>query len=233
VSRVPSALTGAAKGIANYEAQAPASAALSADSEGHRLEAAKEAAMDPAGLVLAAGLGAAPAAAKGLGHTAREIAEKAPAAEADQLMTGVMAGDETHGRATTKAAKILTPKQDDAVALLREDKQLRDASAKPAKEALPVFHEKLDQIGSQLDPHYKTVDEATGGVSIRKLANFLDDEADQYAREPLNERQIKAVQDIKRSALRAWAPEMEEQLAAQKRLSASSRPTWPARCSTS
>lgn len=216
-AKAPAAVAGAAKNLATYEATAPAAAALSADASGHRLNAAREAAIDPAGLLISAGLGSAPALAKGTGHAVRELAERAPAAEAEQLMTGVMAGEGKHGRATTKAAKLLTPKETDAVAVLRADKDLRDVSAKPAKEALPVFHDRLDQAGSKLDPHYDVVDKATGGVSMHNLVNFLDDEAARLGQEPLNEQHVKAVEGIKRSALKAWAPGMEEELAGRAR----------------
>lgn len=47
-SKAPAAV----KGLAGYEATAPVSAALSADAEGHRMEAAKAAATDPAGTSL-------------------------------------------------------------------------------------------------------------------------------------------------------------------------------------
>lgn len=216
-AKAPGALAGATRNLATYEATAPAAAALSADAGGHRLQAAREAAIDPAGLLISAGLGAAPAAVKGAGRTARELVEKAPAAEAEQLMTGVMAGEGKHGRATVKAAKLLTPKETEAVAVLRGDKELRDVSAKPAKEALPVFHERLEQVGSKLDPHYDVVDKATGGVSVHNLVNFLDDEIARLGAEPLNEQHVKAVEGIKRSALKAWAPSMEEELAGRAR----------------
>ena len=56
---------GAAKSIVSYEATAPFMAGAHADSSGRRLEAAKEAAIDPLGLMLSGTLGAAGGAGRG------------------------------------------------------------------------------------------------------------------------------------------------------------------------
>jgi hypothetical protein len=58
VGALPGAALGAAKGIAGYEATAPAMSALSADSEGDRMGAFLRAAKNPTGIALGAGFGA-------------------------------------------------------------------------------------------------------------------------------------------------------------------------------
>lgn len=57
-SRVPAVLAAPAAALGEYEAVAPAQAALSANAEGHRAEAAGQAATDPGGLLMSGGAGA-------------------------------------------------------------------------------------------------------------------------------------------------------------------------------
>lgn len=80
-ARVPGIITGPAKAIGGYESVAPLSAGLSASAEGHRMEAAGEAAGDSGGLILSAGVGAAGEVAKrgvlnSEGAKAREFIEQ-------------------------------------------------------------------------------------------------------------------------------------------------------------
>lgn len=154
----------------------------------------------------------------GLGYLGRKIVSGAQGKEAEDLLKGVVSGEGKAGRATLKATKLVAADKEDILDTLRADKALRKVIDKPAKEALPVLHERLDQVGSRLDPHYDVVDKATGGVSIQNLVNVLDDEVARLRQTPLNEQYVKAVEGIKRSALDAWAPGMEQELAAQKRL---------------
>lgn len=72
VGALPGLVTGAAKGIAGYEATAPAMSALAADSEGDRLGAALRAAKNPMGIALGAGLGAIGGASEGSANKIRD-----------------------------------------------------------------------------------------------------------------------------------------------------------------
>lgn len=74
-----SAGLGAVKGAAGYEATAPALAAAAASSEGHRLDAAREAATDPAALITSGVLG-------GTGEGAKQAIAKTQGAKAAALI---------------------------------------------------------------------------------------------------------------------------------------------------
>jgi len=113
---------GAVKGAAGYEATAPALAAAAASSEGRRLEAAREAATDPTGLITAGVLGGAgEGAAKGVANTkgakaAALVEEKGGGATVgplspgkggvfDRELAGVPANDRGIGQASKIASK--------------------------------------------------------------------------------------------------------------------------------
>jgi hypothetical protein len=153
-----------------------------------------------------------------LGYLGKKLVTKAPEKEANDILSGIVQGEGDKGGATNKLKKLVNMDKDDIVSVVRDDKELRNVIAKPASKALPVLHDRLEAVGSQLDPHYATVDKVTGGVSLQNLANVLDDETARLAKTPLNEQYTRAVQDIKNSIMKAWAPEMETELAAQKRL---------------
>jgi hypothetical protein len=77
----PGALGGAGRALLGYGAAAPVAAGLHAESEGHRLEAAREAATDPGGLALAGLLGAVGGGvkskiARSRGYQARQLIEQ-------------------------------------------------------------------------------------------------------------------------------------------------------------
>lgn len=148
-----------------------------------------------------------------LGGIGGSLVARAEQREAATLMKGIASGEGKAGRATVKAAKLLDRGEENAVSVLRENKDLAKVAAKPAKEALPVFEQHMDDVGAKLDPLYAIKDKATGGVSLVNLANFLDDEAAKLAKDPLNEQYVKAVEGIKNSLLKAWAPELGEKLA--------------------
>src|SRR6185295_16477585 len=78
---------GAGRAVAGYELSAPALAAASADSEGRRLEAAREAAGDPAGLVIAGLTG-------GASGAAQRTVETAPGRVAKRQAKDVTTGEQ-------------------------------------------------------------------------------------------------------------------------------------------
>lgn len=146
----------------------------------------------------------------GVAGAAGKLLRGAPEAEAENLLRGVTQGDGLHGGSTLKAKKLVDRQSEAIVDTLRSDPELRAVAVKPAKEALPVFQQRLEQVGSKLDPHYDVVDKVTGGVSVHNLVNTLDDEIARLAKDPLNEQYIAAVNDIKQSVLKAWAPDLEK-----------------------
>jgi hypothetical protein len=144
----------------------------------------------------------------------------APERESEDLLRGVSHGTGESGSATVTARKLVDRDKQDILATLRSDPELTKAVQGPAKEALPVLQNRLEEVGSKLDPRYDIVDKVTGGVSVQNLVNVLNDEIATLRKTPLNEQYIKAVEDIRDSALRAWAPEMSEHVAANERLTA-------------
>lgn len=155
------------------------------------------------------------------------VLSKAPEKVKEDLLNAVTRGDGLHGSATPTAQKLLVRNKENVLRSLEESFvpegaskpiTLADIVGKPAKQVLPVVEERLQQVGSQLDPHYAVVDKATGGVSLINLVNFLDDEAAKLAKKPLNENYVNAINDIKESALRAWAPELGDKLKASSKL---------------
>jgi hypothetical protein len=163
-----------------------------------------------------AGRGALSGAATGavLGGLGAKLVQGAPEREAAEMLRGVRQGEGTHGGSTTTAGKLLDLAEDKAVAYLRRNKDLADAAGKPAKEALPVFEKHLEQVGSKLDPKYATVEKAAGGLSMTSFADAMEAEIQRAAQQPGYEKYIKALQEARASALRAWAPELGEKLAA-------------------
>lgn len=123
-SALGAAAQGAVKGVAGYEASAPLTAALSADAAGNRLEAARQAATDPIGLITSGALGGASeggrtAVANSRGGQARRFIEEAgggakvgvtsPGAGGvfDRELAGVPATDRGIGQAAERGAEQL------------------------------------------------------------------------------------------------------------------------------
>jgi len=149
-----------------------------------------------------------------------KLLKGAPEAESEDLLRGVSHGTGEQGSATVTARKLVDRDKQDILATLRSDPELTKAVQGPAKEALPLLGRRLEEVGSRLDPRYDVVDKVTGGVSVQNLVNVLNDEIATLRKSPLNEQYIKAVEDIRDSALRAWAPDMAEHVAANERLTA-------------
>lgn len=139
---------------------------------------------------------------------ATKLLEGAPERQAQNILDEIAQGEGKAGSATTTAKKLLARDKEDIVRTIQEDPVLAKAIAKPAKEALPVINETLDRVGSALDPNYQVVTKATGGVSLSSLVRTLDQKAAEYAKSPLNEQYVNAIEDIRNSALKAWAPRL-------------------------
>ncbi len=160
-----------------------------------------------------------------LGH----IVSEAPAAAKGRILKEIAEGEGMHGSATNTAKKLLVKNEGNVLEAATQPFTMEGAAkpitladivGKPAKEVLPVIEERLNQVGSQLDQHYDVVDKVTGGVSMQDLVTYLDKEVATLKKSPLNEQYINAVNDIKKSALEAWAPDLGKQMVAQERMTA-------------
>lgn len=168
-----------------------------------------------------AGVGAALGGAlAGVAGGARKLLKGAPEREEADLLRGITNGTGEFGGATPTAKKIIQRDREDIIATLRSDPELRAVVSGPAKLAEPVLKQRLEQVGSKLDPLYDVVDRATGGVSMHGLVNTIDDEIQRLGRTPLNELYVNALKDIKQSAIKAWAPDLERISESQAKLGA-------------
>jgi hypothetical protein len=168
-----------------------------------------------------AGVGAALGGAlSGVAGAAKKLLKGAPEREEADLLRGITNGSGEFGGATPTAKKIVQRDREDIIATLRSDPELRAVVSGPAKDALPVLQNRLEQTGSRLDPLYDVVDRSSGGVSMHGLVNTIDDEIQRLGRTPLNELYVNAMKDIKQSAINAWAPGLDKTAESQAKLSA-------------
>lgn len=187
-----------------------------------------------AGAAGGAGYGAAAEAGKGLseGKGAGEIAVDALEGAGGGAVLGGALGGAAHKVATflkgagerevaglvpeitegagAKVTKRVAKNREEIVAVLKSEPELLAASRRGAAEALPVFKSKLEEIGGKLDPLYKRIDAATGGVSVKELVGHLDTQIKDLAKTPLNEVYSGGLQKIRDSILDAWAPAMKD-----------------------
>lgn len=171
------------------------------------------------GALVGAGTGAALGGALGgVAAGAGKLLKGAPAREEADLMRGIATGTGEFGGATATAKKILARDREDILATLKADPELRAVVSGPAEHALPLLKGRLEEVGAKLDPLYDVVDRATGGVSVHGLVNTIDDEIQRLGKTPLNELYVNALQDIKQSALKAWAPDLEKVAGSQQKL---------------
>lgn len=171
-SLLGSTALGAARGAATYEIAAPATSALSAGAAGHRLDAARETAADPAGLLLAGAGGAASGALT-------KIAERAPERVADRVERNVERG-EAGGKANKRAADQMHAKAargDFDETMERHPDVYKTLATKaasdPAKAAEKV-QAKLKAIKSEVDPMYEAIDKGPAVPSSADLNSKLD-----------------------------------------------------------
>lgn len=157
-------LASAARGVAGYEASAVPQAAISAPT-GHRLEAALDAATDPASLVTAGSVPAVTsflkrkldvAAAKG-----PEIQEAARQRAVKDLGKDITSADGVKSRVTDQ--KRIAEVNDRLYDLADENPELRQAFSEPAEQALPKVQEFKAKLAQPLDRLYDAIDEHTGG----------------------------------------------------------------------
>lgn len=165
-------LTGGARGVAGYEATAPALAGLSADASGNRLASAADAATDPAGIAMS-GVG-------GVGAAAGEKAiETAPGRVAGRRAKEIASG-ETNAKAKTARQVVAKAGEggEDLDELLQRDPRLGKmidvkAGSAPGKVAEAVAA-KQDEIGGELDQMYGTMQKHGAVVTPSDITTEFD-----------------------------------------------------------
>jgi hypothetical protein len=167
------------------------------------------------GFGLGAGIGAA---AHGLSSVLASAPEKAMADRA----ANVAQGSGTKGSATLTIKKALA-RDPEAIDKALTTSFESETSKKPialerimresAKDVLPVVEERASQVAAKLGPVYKAADKVEGGLSLHNFINHVDDEIATLSKNPENEKLVETLADAKRSALKAWAPELEQKLA--------------------
>jgi hypothetical protein len=146
------------------------------------------------GAVVGGGLGAI---FGGLSKFARGAAER----EETQIVKGALKGDEA--RAV----------RGDVVSLLRGDPELRSIIARDAAESVPKLRQRLEEIASKRAVIMDTIDDGAG-ISLGRFAKSIDTEIAELSKTPLQEGAQKALEGLKTSILKAWAPpELREALA--------------------
>lgn len=173
LSAATKATAGAGGAVAHYEAAAPAISALSADAEGHRLEAAEGAATDPTGLLLSGAAGAAPHVvaplAKAAGKVVTDYVAHAPEA-ADAWVIKDLRG-QSKGETTPTARKYLAADEADVQATLKRDpalaetlREARHSDRKKLEAAAAALDSKISEVNTpRADLYDEHVDAALGG----------------------------------------------------------------------
>lgn len=160
------ALPGVIKGVAAYEAAAPLAAAASANAEGNRLEAAKQAATDPLGLILSGTAGG----VAGVGERAPGAPSKGGQAikNAERWVAKDIAG-EVRGASTPTARMQLANDAEHVSQLVLKDKELAKAIDKATEQNVDelkhlggVIKDRLSNVGQRLSPGWKQIDKALG-----------------------------------------------------------------------
>lgn len=147
---------GAVRGLLGYQAAAPATAALSANSEGNRMGAAADVATDPLGNLLAGGLGAA--------------AGSAPARVNARIVQDVPHGEATAKLSTAKKFEARIGEDGEALAsMLERDPKLErklavDAKGSPGR-VVKTVQDRIEKVSATTDPIYEKI----GGVDLSRI----------------------------------------------------------------
>jgi hypothetical protein len=163
---------GAVRGIGGYEATAPLTTALSADAEGRRLDAAREAATDPAGLLLSGVAG-------GGGGALSRASETAPERVLARAKRDITTGEQNAGkRKTEKLSTAAGPDDEKLRDLFGRDPDLykeiaTKGKASPGK-AVEAVADKKDEISGRLDVVYDQMQKADRLVTPSDIAVEFD-----------------------------------------------------------
>src|SRR5262245_11531523 len=163
---------GGLRGVAGYELSAPVVAAASADAEGKRLDALREAATDPAGIVLAG------AAGSGSGALQR-LTETAPARVAKRRAADITTGEQNAGIKITRKVQERAGEEGERLsAVLADDPELEKlvsvkAGSNPGKVHKAVTS-KIEQVNDELDEMYDAMEKAGRVVTPTDIAVAFD-----------------------------------------------------------
>jgi len=179
------ALPGAVRSIAQYEATAPGMAALSAE-PGHRLEAASQAAGDPAGLILSGGTGA-------IGGYIGRTPERVKEVGKEAVSRGEAGG--TVGKVGKRASIVAGEGGENLYEQIGNDLPLEAGQSVLAKSHPGIvakqYTRRLDKLAEQTEPYYTSIDNApdprfanpakapkNGGVDLGRVEERLQGSMD-------------------------------------------------------
>jgi hypothetical protein len=181
------AAAGIGRGVAGYEATAPALAALSANAAGHRLEAGEAAATDPAGLVTSGAMGAVAPTLEAAGKAGRGFVENATKA-ADEYIPKDIVG-ESKGASTPVARAQMARAAKDFPDLIGRDPELRTAIAEARSNDLPkvkaavdLMQDRLRATQAEKPELYKTIDAALpdSGIKMKDVVKAFKDDIHEW-----------------------------------------------------
>jgi hypothetical protein len=229
-------LPGAVRGLAGYEATAPALAALGAGAEGHRTAAAEQAGGDPLGLLMSTAGGAAPEVPGTVRRGVRAVQDKATDAAAKWVTKDI--GGEIKSASTPTARKQLADDAKSASRIVLADREL-DKAISHAREgdiddigtARAVVKDRLQTIARRLSPGWADIDASlpqplTSGDVVSHIeadaaqlhaTGHTTDRAEAAALRAIAER-LKTGEDWGATETRALDPKAEADLATLKQV---------------
>lgn len=154
--------------------------------------------------------GAGGAVAHGVGVGIGRALGGAEEAGSRQAVKGIVAGE---GKAPP-ASMALTRKlidNENVPGLLREDVNgttLAREAYKPAEAIQPLVEAKQAEIGKGLDEIYDKADAASGGVKVSDLVKHYDSQIAELGKSPINESEVRSLEKVRDSVLKAWAPDL-------------------------
>ena len=198
-------LPAAARGLAGYEASAVPAAVVQAP-EGHRLDAALNAATDPAGLALGAG-GA--AAAEAAPQAKSLMAERAQRRMAEQAIKDVAGSRET-GLSKPTDRRFIANAADQLREEFRDPEAVKiaDTARKDPARAWELVQKRVDNITQDRAASYAAVDQATGGVNVKEFRRFLEDKATELSRDPGQKQERGAIEAIIKDLDDSWGSQL-------------------------
>lgn len=189
---VPAAVAaGATRGVARYESTAPAAAALSANAEGHRLDAAKDAALDPAGILTSAATGTVAPTIETAGKVAKNFVENAKTA-ADEYIPKDIVGN-AKGASTPTVRAQMARAAADFPEVIGKDPELRTAIVEAQKNDLPKVKRVVELMQDRLNDNqadkpeiYKQIDQALpdSGVRMKDVVSAIKNDIHDWEHSP-------------------------------------------------
>lgn len=203
------------KSLAGYEATAPVLAGLSAGAEGHRIEAASDAATDPVGIGMSAISGLTNGKSEGLSPDVKRRLGLAP----DDIRSSIVEGAkvratkdiardivsaEGHKAKATDQARIRDT-SDRLFQMTQENPELRKVWRESARKALPDIAEAKRQAAKPLDGKYAAVDQLTGGgVKLGDILDGFDSAAADAAKTASGQPQAARIRAVRDNFIQAY-----------------------------